>query len=546
VVVGGAGGSTEVGGDSRSLAETLGSVCGQTVDSWSLSVTVMGTFDAVVDQAVTDALRAAPTGRVQVHTRPAGTSRPQAFAAALEESGSPAVVLLDPGDVLAPDAVERLSAALVDADVAYGDEDLLTAEGLVTSPVFKPGWSPELLVSWCYLGRPTALRVAPVIAAGGIRSLRDGDWEHDLLLRVTERTQRVAHVAEVLCHRRSASPSTGPAAVVDALARRGERASVTPGPLPRTWRVRRGLARTPAKVSAIVPFKDSTTLLRACATTLRMGARGCSTAPVGKPGTGPLQLEIVLVDNGSTEPETATLLDLLVRALDDHIRVVVRRDDRPFNWAALNNAAAAVSTGDVLLFVNDDVEGGRPGWMEPLVAQALRLDVGAVGARLVYPSGHLQHAGIVLGLAGAAGHVLAGLGPGQPGYLGMAVLTRDVSAVTGACMATRRAVFEQLGGFDEALGLDFNDVDYCLRARRRGLHVIVEADAELVHHESPSRGTSGSDETAAAFLARWGIEVTHGDPFYNPNLSHLDFSAALDEPGPVLARALEQHWDTQT
>ncbi len=544
------------------VRRTLASVAAQTVDNWSLSLTIVGSPDAEMDAAIADALGTARTsrgpqttratrtsrtarasartaGRVRIRTMPAGTDVASALGAALEESGSPAVAFVEPGDELAPDAVAQLAAALVDADVAYADEDRIGPDGLTSAPVLKPDWSPELLLAWCYVGRPVALRVAPLVAAGGIHPLPGGDWEHDVLLRVTERTSRVAHVTAVLCHRRTASSvavpdgsaaHVGPAAVTAALSRRGEPATVLPGPLPSTWSVRRRSRERNRRtaVSAIVPFRDSTTLLRACADALETGARE------------PVDLELVLVDNGSTEPETATLLESLRTRLSADVDVVVRRDDRPFNWAALNNAAVAESRGDVLLFVNDDVQGGTPGWMGLLVAQALRDDVGAVGARLVYPDGRLQHAGIVLGLAGATGHVLAGLEPGRPGYLGMAVLTRDVSAVTGACMATRREVFEQLDGFDEMLGLDFNDVDYCLRARRRGLRVVLEAGAELVHHESPSRGTSGSEETAAAFCARWGAAIDDGDSFYNRHLSHLDFSAALDEPGPVIAGALQE------
>ncbi len=520
--------------DAAQVERTLASVFAQTTENWSLSVTVVGTSDAEMDAVLTGTLPDAPTGRVRMHTQPEGTARAAAYSAALEQSASPAVTFLDPGDELAPDAVARLSAALVDADLAYGDEDRTGSDGLLTTPLLKPDWSPELFLSWCYTGRPVALRVAPVVAAGGIQPVPDGDWEHDLLLRVTERTARVAHVADVLCHRRREVRRAGNAAVSAALARRGEPASVSPGPLPSTWSVTR---RPPGgeprpTVSALVPFKDSTRLLRMCAESLWAGARA------GDDARRAIDLELVLVDNGSTEPETATLVEMLAARGGAGVDVVVRHDDRPFNWAALNNAAAAAARGQVLLFLNDDVQGGTPGWLELLAAQALRPAIGAVGARLRYPGGNLQHAGIVLGLGGATGHVLAGLAPGRPGYLGMGVLTRDVSAVTGACMATRREVFEQLGGFDEQLGLDFNDVDYCLRARRRGLHVVVEGGVELVHHESPSRGTSGSEETAAAFVERWGGAIAEGDPFYNRNLSHVDFAAALDEPGPVLARAL--------
>ena len=551
------------------VRRTLASLRAQTVGTWSLSVTIVGAPDAAIESAITGALpsgsggssgrarlggrrsasdlgRAAGTGRLRVHTRPAGTDVATAQQAALEESGSPAVAFIEPGDELAPDAVALLSAALVDADVAYADEDRSGPGDVASTPVLKPDWSPELLLSWSYLGRPVALRAGPVIAAGGIHPVAGGDWEHDLLLRVTERTPRVAHVDAVLYHRRGdVALPPGPAAVTAALVRRGEAAAVLPGPLPATWSVRRRCSNRSARttVSAIVPFRDSTTLLRACADSLHAGATELGEHVAGLTGessSGSISLELVLVDNGSTEPETATLCESLQARLSRDVDVLVRRDDRPFNWAALNNAAAAESHGEVILFVNDDVQGGTRGWMELLVAQALRPEVGAAGARLVYPDGRLQHAGIVLGLVGATGHVLAGLEPGRPGYLGMAVLTRDVSAVTGACIATRREVFEQLGGFDEALGLDFNDIDYCLRARRRGLRVVLEAGAELVHHESPSRGTSGSEKTAAAFLARWGAALDEGDPFYNRNLSHLDFSAALDEPGPVIAGALRE------
>lgn len=506
------------------LRRTLRSLAAQTTDRWHLSVSVVGHAGPAREAVLDNELAALPAARATLHTRPAGTPAAEALAAALEASDRPACAFLDPGDVLAPDALAVLGAALVDADVAYGDEDRLDDEGLPTAPLLKPDWSPTLFLSWPYTGRPVALRVAPLVAAGGIRAVA-GDWEHDLLLRVTERTTRVAHVAEVLCHRPAAPPAGEPApeaategapagagAVTAALERRGIDGEVRTGPLPGTWALQRR-GRGHPTVSAIVPFRDSTTLLRACADSVRATK-------------GEVDLELVLVDNGSVDLETLTLVERLAARPG----VTVLQDPRPFNWAAINNAAAGCARGTVLLFLNDDVEARRPGWLEALAAQAMRPEVGAAGARLLYPDGTVQHAGVVLGLCNVSGHILAGLPGDRPGYLGMAVLARDVSAVTGACMATRREVFERLEGFDESLGLDFNDIDYCLRARRRGLGVVYEPAAELVHHESPSRGTSGNVENAVAFVGRWGDDIRAGDPFLNRNLTRTDFSAALAGP----------------
>lgn len=505
------------------LRRTLRSLGAQTTDRWHLSLSVAESVDAATEAALDEELASLPAGRVTLHTVPSGTAAVDALARAVESSERPACAFLDCGDLLVPDALERLCAALVDADVAYGDEDRLDADGLPATPLLKPDWSPTLFLSWRYTGRPVAMRVAPLVAAGGIRAV-DGDWEHDLLLRVTERTTRVAHVGEVLCHRPAGRPGAAeaagagargteaPGAVTAALARRGDAADVGPGPVPGTWTLRRRLRGRPA-VSAIVPFRDSTTLLRSCVDSVTRTQ-------------GDVALELILVDNGSVDLETLTLME----RLEARPGVTVRRDPQPFNWAAINNAAAVAAQGDVLLFLNDDVEARRAGWLEALVAQALRPEVGAAGARLLYPDGAVQHAGVVLGLCNVSGHILAGLPGNRPGYLGMAVLTRDVSAVTGACMATRREVFERLGGFDESLGLDFNDIDYCLRARRRGFSVVYEPGAELVHHESPSRGTSGSVENAVAFVGRWSDAIRAGDPFLNRHLTRTDFSAALAGP----------------
>lgn len=497
------------------LKDCLHALTHQTSDRWRLSITIAGTPGPAVEAVLGDALAGFGSGRLSVHRCPGGSAA-SAAEVALEASSSPCVMFLGPHDQLAPDAVELLAAGLVDADVSYADEDGLGEDGLPMGPVLKPDWSPELCLGWNYVGRPAAYRRALVEVAGGIHSVDHGDWEHDLLLRVTERTSRVAHVPEVLCHRYPGDGGkTGPAAVEAALQRRHVAAVVEPGPLPTTWRVRR---QRPAHVlvSVVIPFRDSTTFLRSCVESVLATAHD-------------IELELLLVDNGSTEPETLTLLE----RLDTHRAVTVLSDPRPFNWAALNNHAVRSSTGDVLLFLNDDVEVTSPTWIDALVAQALRDEVGAVGARLLYPTDQVQFAGTVLRLGGAAGHVLAGLPGDRPGYLGMAVLTRDVSAVTGACMATRRAVFDRLGGFDEHLGVDCNDVDYCLRARAAGWRVVYEPMAELYHYESPTRGMSGNADDIIRFVDRWEQALLAGDPYLNANLTRLDGSAALAGTGEL-------------
>ncbi|MGH9088375.1 MAG: glycosyltransferase family 2 protein [Acidimicrobiales bacterium] len=496
----------------EALRTCLHSLAGQTADRWRLSVTMAGPPDPAADAVLGEEISSFSPGQVDVHRCPEGTDEASAAEVAVEASGSPCFTLLGAHDRLAPDAVSLLAGALVDADVAYADEDLLDHEGLPATPRLKPDWSPELCQSCNYVGRPVAYRQALVVAAGGVRPVPGGDWEHDLVLRVTERTDRIAHIPEVLCHRRGGARGAafGNGAVVAALRRRGEVATVEPGPLPSTWRVRRPVGDP--LVTVIVPFHNSTTFLRTCVDSVLATA-------------GDARLEIVLVDNGSDEPETCTLLERL-DALDV---VTVQHDPRPFNWAALNNRAAATARGDVLLFLNDDIEAPAPGWLAALAAQAVRPEIGAAGARLVYPDGRLQFAGTVLRLGGAAGHVLAGVPGDRPGYLGMAVLTRDVTAVTGACMATRRAVFEHLGGFDEALGIDCNDVDYCLRARAAGLRVVYEPQAELVHYESPTRGMSGSGGDIIRFVDRWEESLLAGDPYLNSHLTCLDGSASLRE-----------------
>lgn len=509
------------------LRRSLQSVVGQSHRHWRLSLAMCGAPTDVVESVLSEELAGLDPARVSRATTAPDTPFADALALSFDGAAAPFVLVLGQHDELAPDAAALLGDAVADAPLAYGDEDRIDGVETAWQPALKPDWSPDLLLSTAYLGRPLLAKTTLVTESGGIRAVVDGDWEHDLMLRMTEHTDHVAHVAEVLYGRRSPSElgeaparsgrrtgngSVGPGAVTAAAIRRGEVGTVEPGPMPDTWHFR----RTPpggASVSAIVPFRDGAPFLRTCTDSV--------TAT-----TDDIDLQFVLVDNGSVEPETLSLLERLETRHD----VTVVRDDRSFNWAALNNAALDAARGEVLLFLNNDIEARRRGWLGVLAAQALRPDVAAVGARLLYPGGRVQHAGVVIGI-GAAGHTLVGLPADQPGYLGMAVLTRDCSAVTGACMATRRDLFEELGGFDEELGIDTNDIDFCLRARQRGYRILYEPLAELIHYESPSRGKTGTVPDIRRFMLRWDEQIENGDPFLNPHLTRLDGSCALRRPG---------------
>jgi O-antigen biosynthesis protein len=495
---------------------TLESLQRQTTGQWTLTVVTLDSWQAAftAQLAVSGLQRSSQRVRVQAVSVP-GTPGQMLAAGLAANAGNP-VSLLFPGDLWAPDAVAQLTSALSPGSVVYADEDCISG-GEHVGPRLKPDYSPEFLLTSSYMGRPLAIGAEVLIR---MAPAGDGDRyiEHDLALRACEVADDVTHVAEVLCHRlfipadSGSAPQNGVGHITAALRRRGEVAEVTPRPLTDTYRVRRQ-ARGAVPVTIVIPFRDEPRFLRSCIESIDATR-------------GPGEVEFVLVDNGSVQPETSTLVERLAGRRDTRVLT----DARPFNWAGLNNAAAGLASGEVLIFLNNDIEARQVGWIDALTAQAVRPDVGAVGARLLYPDGRLQHCGVVIGLGGAAGHLFVGLDGHGAGYLDMAVTTRECAAVTGACLATRRTVFDQLGGFDEALGIDLNDIDYCLRAQRSGLRVLYESGAELIHHESPSRGTAGDVRDIVHFIDRWQASISAGDPYLSPHLTRVDSSCALRGP----------------
>lgn len=500
-----------------SIRRTLASLRKQTSRHWSLTVGVSEQRRAEVAQLVRSCFPWWSWRRRPRISQTHAAAANELLRQALRQPMDTALALVFPGDVWAADTVVQLGAALGPRSVVYADEDSVTPDGSHAAPRLKPGYSPDFLVSSGYVGRPLAIGAELLDTWLDLTATDPTSLEHECALRACKAADSVIHLPEVLCHR-SCDPSPHEtSSSAEYLSRfvseQGDAEHVRGGPWPGTFTVE----RTPpheARISVVIPFRDQPQLLRTCVDSLRATTDGHPP-------------ELVLVDNGSSDPETWSL----VEALEKDPQIVVLRDPRPFNWAALNNSAVGLSRGDVLVFLNNDIEAHRSGWLSALCAHALRPDIGAVGARLLYPDGRLQHCGVVVGLGGAAGHPLVGLSGEMTGYLGLATTTRECSAVTGACLATRREIFEELGGFDESLGVDLNDIDYCLRAGAMGYRTVFEPAAELTHHESPSRGTAGGVGDIVRFIERWRDYITQGDPYFNPHLTRVDASCGLTRPG---------------
>jgi glycosyltransferase involved in cell wall biosynthesis len=505
------------------LRRCLDSVLQQAYPNWELCIA----DDASPDPLVREVLEkyASRDARIKVVFRASNGHIAEASNSALQLATGEFIGLLDHDDELRPHALLEMAEAIAgrrDLGLLYSDEDKIDADGRRFDPYFKPDWNPDLLLSQNYVCHFTVIRTALVRAAGGFRKGFEGSQDHDLILRCTELLApgQIHHVPKVLYHWRAIEGSTalvreakdyasaaGVRAVAGHLRRTAREAAVEELPHGH-YRVRWPVPASAPKVSIIIPTRDRVGLLRGCVESIR--AR-----------TDYPEYEIVIVDNQSIEAETVAYLDGLRD--DDGIRILSY--DASFNYSAINNWAASQCSGTLLCLLNNDIEVIRPDWLSEMAGQALRPEVGAVGAMLYYPDGTIQHAGVILGIGGVANHAFLGQPAGSPGHGARALVAQDLSAVTGACMVVRRDVYERVGGLDEQLQVAFNDIDFCLRVQQAGYRVVWTPFAELCHHESASRGSDDTPEKRQRFVnevefmqQRWGEELLH-DPAYNPNLS---------------------------
>lgn len=432
------------------------------------------------------------------------------------------LILLRAGDMLAPHALYWFAAvARSDPGCAmiFADEDRLDAAGRRCDPQFKPNWSIAHARARRFFGDAVALQAAAVARAGGVRKPDLDQGNDDLVFRVMESGARSHRIPAVLLHRgadaRSVDPAFSQAAVEAHLRRQQVPAQVLP--LPGGCRhVRHALPPAPPLVTVIIPTRDALHLVKRCVETLRR----LTAYPA---------LEILLVDNQSSEPEALGWMKEQAR----EGRVKLLAYDHAFNYSAINNMAVAQAAGELVCLLNNDTEIIHPDWLAEMVGHLLQPGVEVVGAKLLYANGLVQHGGDLVGVGGVANHAHAWLRADDPGYCARAAVAQDYSAVTGACLLTRKATYVALGGLNaSSLPVAFSDVDYCLRVRAAGGRVVWTPHAQLVHHESVSRGSDVSRRRRRAarrearYMRRRWAEVLADDPFYNPNLNHqrADFS----------------------
>ncbi|HYZ40589.1 MAG TPA: glycosyltransferase family 2 protein [Stellaceae bacterium] len=518
----------------RYLRAALQSITDQLYPNWELCIaddasTIRRTATVLTQYAAKDS-------RIRIVSRKANGGISAATNSAIEIATGEFIAFLDHDDLLPRRALYMVAREIVgdaDLDIIYTDEDKISRWGRRIDPHFKSDWNPDLFLAQNMISHLGVYRTALVRKVGGLRSAFDGSQDYDLALRIVEQAQpqHIRHIPHILYHWRAAAGSAARSAgekphaaeaarqaVADHLQRQQIGAEVRLLPDSRFLQVSYSLPSEPL-VSIIVPTKNRCDLLSRCVSGILERTRYRN-------------LELLIVDNRSEEEATRVYLDEI--ATDSRVRVL--RYDQPFNFSLLNNWAADKAVGGVLLFLNNDTEVISSDWLRHLVANACRREVGAVGAKLLYPNGRVQHAGVILGIGGVAGHVHLGRHRSDPGYFSRAVLQQNLSAVTAACIAMRRAVFDEVGGFNGDLRVAFNDVDLCLRIRQRGYLIVWTPLAELFHHESASRGPDLLSARHQEFVgeiaymqSKWGRSLAR-DPYFNPNLSLCDLSISLAFP----------------
>ena len=435
------------------------------------------------------------------------------------------VGLLDHDDLLEESALYEIVKRINEnekTDVLYSDEDKVTTNlEEYFAPNFKPDFNLDMLRSNNYICHFFVAKKELVEEVGRFRAVYNGAQDYDLILRCVEKAEHIEHIAKILYHWRIHQESTadnplskmyaydaGKEAIEEHLKRCQTEGEVSLTDNLGFYRVKYKISGNPL-ISILIPNKDQKETLDKCLRSIEKL-------------TDYDNYEIIIIENNSTEKETFEYYNEISKK--EKIRVIYWQGE--FNYSAINNFGAGHARGDYLLLLNNDMEVINGDWLQEMLSHCQREEVGAVGARLYYPDDTVQHAGIIIGIGGVAGSVFVGMKRGYTGYMHRASIQQDLSAVTAACMLIKRSVFEEVGGLEEKLQIAFNDVDLCLRIRKKGYLIVYDPYVELYHYESKTRGPEDTKEKVRRFQSEieymrshWISILKNGDPAYNPNLT---------------------------
>ena len=512
------------------LRDIIDSVCAQSYVDWELCLA-----DGSDNNTVKDFVRNnyGTEGRIIYEQLAENKGISENTNQALKLASGDFIMFSDHDDKLEPDALFLIVKEInmvKDVDIVYTDEDMVSMQGDdYYGPHFKPDFNLRMLEENNYICHIFVVRKEIVDRVGMLRSEYDGAQDYDMILRCVEIARQIRHIPKVLYHWRAHPQSTagdpsskhyayeaGRAAVAAHYDRIGVKATVESTEAVGRYRTHFEIVGNP-KVSILIPNKDHIEDLNTCVQSI-----------IDK--TSYSNYEIIIIENNSEDEKTAAGYEALITK---HKNIRLIKYEGPFNYAAINNYGAKEASGEYLLFLNNDTEVINGEWLTELVQEAIHKDIGIVGGKLYYPDDTIQHAGVVIGLGGVAGHIFCGLDKDEIGYAHRNLTTQDVSAVTAACMLMKKSVFDKINGFDEQFVVAYNDVDLCLRTKEAGYRVIFTPYAQVYHYESKTRGKE-EGEAAKRFIRerklfckRWGDLLKKGDPYYNINLTRVSPAASL-------------------
>lgn len=499
------------------LRSSIESVLHQIYDNWELCIADDGSDQPHIRETLNCYQQKDARIKVKYLNENQGVSG--ASNEALAMASGEFIGFLDHDDQLLSNALYEVVLMLnrnASADFIYSDEILISKRGKPVFAYFRPDFSLDYMLSHCYIVHFVVIRASILKKIGGFRAEFKVSQDYDLFLRVLSQTRNVLHIPKILYRWRQYESSTGHLlkervmessrrALQDFADREGIKGVVWGTKNFNFFRLKRDILDRP-KISIIIPTKDRIDLLKRCIESIQNRSSYDN-------------YEIIIVDNMSQEEETAAYLDGLGKSYEN-CRII--KFNEKFNYSKLNNYAAEFARGEHLLFLNNDIEVLNSDWLEAMLEQSQRDEIGCVGAKLLYPDRKIQHVGVVVGWGGRAEHIYKWLHSNDIGYMGHFVSIRNYSAVTAACMMLRKSIFNEVGGFDERFEIGFGDVDLCLRVRELGYENLFTPYAELLHYESATRGRSFSFDPhpndTKRFIERWQEYIKGGDPYYNPNL----------------------------